>query len=113
MARRPKSYLRTERLRHALSQEEIASLLGLSKDAISKYELNQRPISAKIIIAGEVLFGMRASALFPHLYKELQDGIGRRSAKLLAKIAYRNDRSSQKKRRLLSKVPSQSVTIDP
>ena len=102
---RPNSYLRTYRLKAALSQPELASLIGVSADAISKYELGRRAVSAKLLIGSAVIFGVRADELFPALYDAVESDLAIRALKLHERLEGREDRASRKKRKLIAGIP--------
>lgn len=109
--RRPRTYLRTNRLLWALSQEELGELMGLSHDAISKYELEQRPLSVTVILASEIVFGKRADELFPTLYKAIQDELGKRALEMLERLEGKEDKESNRKRELLGGIPGRTREI--
>lgn len=93
---RPDSYLRTLRKKAGLSVPEFAALTGFVKQTISKYELNQIPPSSKLIIACELLFGVRYDALFPAFCETIEDDIGARARRLDRKLEGRDDARSKK-----------------
>ena len=94
--RRPDSYLRTLRKKAGLSIPEFAKLTGFVKQTISKYELDQIPPSGKLIIACELLFGVRYNELFPAYYEALEDRIGAQARMLDRKLEGREDARSRK-----------------
>lgn len=104
--RRPNSYLKTNRLKAALSQAELGKLLGFTADAVSKYELEQRGISAKVLIATEIIFGASAADLFPALYEAVEEELGPRALSLHGALAGREDPASKKKRALIEAIPA-------
>jgi transcriptional regulator with XRE-family HTH domain len=106
MARYPISnFLIAHRKKWGLSQRELAALLGVSRQAISNYELEVRPIPAKIILAAELLFGEPFHEVFPKLYEDIEDEIGARAMALQKKYEGRTDASSRRKFRFFAAIP--------
>jgi DNA-binding XRE family transcriptional regulator len=112
MARHPRTYLRTRRQESGLSQKNLAMLVGLHRDSICDYEREKYPIPAKLIVAGEIIFGVRAHELFPAFYKAVQDEIGANAVTLYERLANKKDAASRKKRALLEAIPNRTKTID-
>jgi transcriptional regulator with XRE-family HTH domain len=104
MARRLKSYLRTYRMSAALSQPELGRLLGVSKQAVSQYELGKRAIPANVLLASVVIFDVPGDDLFPALYESVRETLTSRSQQLATTFASRPERRSSKKARLLAEV---------
>jgi transcriptional regulator with XRE-family HTH domain len=102
--RRPDSYLRTLRMKAGLSIPEFAKLTGFAKQTISKYELNQIPPSGRLILACELLFGVKYSKLFPSYSEAIEDDIGARARVLDRKLEGRDDARSQKVLAFLSEM---------
>jgi transcriptional regulator with XRE-family HTH domain len=101
-----RTYLRALRLQSGLSQAELAALVGVHRDSISDYERERRVIPAKLIAAGEIVFGLSAAALFPAFYKEVEDEISRNALALYTELLGKEDEASAKKRRFLEDIPS-------
>jgi transcriptional regulator with XRE-family HTH domain len=101
-----KNYLRTHRLRAALSQAELSALLGVAENTLSRYELGYRPIPAEIIIASETIFGVSGAALFPALYNGVEEDLAIRALALHDRLAGRTDARSLKKLALISGIPN-------
>ncbi len=95
------SYLRTERMRCGLSQQEFGELLGISGNAIAKAE-NGRAASLQIVLAAEIVFGQPTRNLFPGFYDALEYDVLLRAVVMEFRLAERTDKVSQKKRRHLS-----------
>jgi transcriptional regulator with XRE-family HTH domain len=88
MAQLP-NYLRSNRKRLALSQEEVAFLLGTQSGAkVCRYERFAREPSLATALAFEVIFQRPASELFGGLYQKVQQEVATRAKTL----AYRTDR---------------------
>jgi transcriptional regulator with XRE-family HTH domain len=99
------SYLVTHRKKWGLNQSELGALLGLSRQAISNYELEIRPVPAELIVASELLFGEPFFEVFPAFSEAIEDDIGARALALEAKLLRRTDAKSLKKLALLSGIP--------
>jgi transcriptional regulator with XRE-family HTH domain len=110
-------YLRTLRLRWALSQHELGLLVGVSGNAISKYEVQARRPRRNTMLALEIVFGVPHSDLFPALREKIEEVIMRRAAKLDAKIRNRDDANSLRKLGLLnelnSRLSARAYTYEP
>jgi transcriptional regulator with XRE-family HTH domain len=110
--RRPDSYLRTLRKSSGLSIPEFAGLTGFAKQTISKYELEQIPPSARLIVACELLFGRRYVELFPAFCEMVEDEIGARARLLDRKLAGKTDARSRKVLAALSGMAKRSLAND-
>lgn len=72
----PLCYVRPLRRRWALTQDELAVLLGLeSRSNISRIEQGERLPSLEAALALEVLFGVAPKAMFPHVYAETEEAV--------------------------------------
>jgi len=79
------NYLRANRKRLALSQDEAAFLLGSQSGAkVSRYECFMREPSLETALAYEVIFKRSVSELFDGLYQRIEAEVTAR-AKILAK----------------------------
>lgn len=83
--------LNANRVLHALTQAEVGSLLGLSDDAISNYELAVRLPGLSVILGLSLIYGKPASQLFPDALRQVADDMTQRFAPLSVKI--QNDTS--------------------
>jgi transcriptional regulator with XRE-family HTH domain len=80
MAPRIKSYLRTYRKRAALTQDELAFLLGCKSGAkVSRYELLSRRPNLQTALACQAIFGVPAHEIFPGVYAEVEQEIAKRA----------------------------------
>jgi transcriptional regulator with XRE-family HTH domain len=78
------NYLRSNRKRLSLSQEEVAFLLGTQSGAkVCRYERFGREPSLETALAFEVIFQRSASELFGGLYQKVEQEVTAR-AKALA-----------------------------
>jgi len=106
MARsRRHSYLLTHRAKAALTQAELAELLSVSADAVSKYELGKRRITVKVLIASAIIFGVGPAELFPALYDAVEDELAIRAHRLHERLSERKDPAAKKKVALLAGIP--------
>lgn len=103
MARRPlRNYLRTWRKRWALSQKQLALLLGFQTCThLSKYEHDQRLPSLRSALACEIIFGVPVSTLFEGLHAEVEEEVMRRAYALYERVELRTDAAGVRKRELL------------
>jgi len=106
MSRKPtKNYLRKYRLKAALSQCEVSELLGISKAALNRYELGLRAPPANVVIASEILFAIRAAAIFPALYNTIGEELSVRALALHNRLGRRSDLAALKKLSLIKGIP--------
>jgi transcriptional regulator with XRE-family HTH domain len=102
MAQPLPTYLRSQRRKWALTQRELAELLGnMSAAAVSKYETLARTPSLKVMLAFELLFGEPASELFPAIAQRVRRAVLRNAAALRDRLAANRDARSVRKCRLL------------
>ena len=92
------NYLRTNRNRLALSQEQVAFLLGGTGDSkgskVSRDESFDREPGLRAALAYEVIYGKPVRELFAGLYEEVEQDVAKR-----AKILSHRKREPQSKRR--------------
>jgi transcriptional regulator with XRE-family HTH domain len=102
MAQPLPSYLRTHRRKWALTQRELAQLLGeLTASAVSKYETLARTPSLEVMLGFEVVFDQRSHDLIPATSAAIRRTISRNATALLTELAEKTDARSARKRRLL------------
>jgi transcriptional regulator with XRE-family HTH domain len=102
MARPLPTYLRSHRRAWALTQRELAELLGdVSPSAISKYETLTRTPSLEVMVALEVVFGEPSHELFPALSHAVRRAVVLNATALVDRLAEKRDAKSVRKRRLL------------
>ena len=81
--KRLSQYLHTYRLRSALSEQELATLLGVkSPSNISRIETGARRPTIEAALACQVLFDIPPAELFPRLYDDVEEAVMRRVHKL-------------------------------
>ena len=106
MAHNPeKNYLRTHRLRAALTLAELSGLFGISENTLARYELGLRPIPTEVVIASETIFGAKGATLFPALYNNVEENLAIRALALHDRLAGRTDPSALKKLALINGIP--------
>ena len=87
---RPKlhNYLRTYRKRASLSQDEVASMLGVSGGPkVSRYERGSREPSLKTALRYSALFGAPIEELFAGLCEKVADETARRGRVLERQVS--------------------------
>jgi len=104
------NYLRTNRKRHALSQEEVAFMLGLKGEdkgvKVCRDEKFTRVPSLPMALAYEAIYGCPVRELFAGLYEQTEREVAER-AKILT---YRIGRKPNLKRRqLLTNLVSKAI----
>jgi transcriptional regulator with XRE-family HTH domain len=110
MAQLP-NYLRSNRKRLALSQEEVAFLLGTQSGAkVCRYERFAREPSLETALAFEVIFQRPASELFGGLYQKVEQEVTAR-AKTLAERTDRQkaNRQTAHKRQILANIANKAL----
>jgi transcriptional regulator with XRE-family HTH domain len=110
MTRLP-NYLRTTRKRTALSQEEVAFLLGNHGGAkLCRHERFACQPKLETILAFEAIYHKPASELFAGLYQEIQRGIVARAKILAHKIeCEKPNRHAALRRQTLINITSKSL----
>jgi DNA-binding XRE family transcriptional regulator len=96
--------MRTLRLSAGLTQTELGILLGVSEDVIGNCEREvSNPVST-VLLGCTLLFGAPTTDLFPALYREVQEKIGRGAAVCDTRWRDRTDAQALKKLGFLQKV---------
>jgi transcriptional regulator with XRE-family HTH domain len=110
MAQLP-NYLRSNRKRLALSQEEVAFLLGTQSGAkMCRYERFAREPSLETALAFEVIFQRPASELFGGLYQKVEQEVVARAKALAERTDGRKpNRQTAHKRQILANIASKSL----
>ena len=94
--------LRIHRRRWALSQQELADLLGLSRTAITRLETESESTRLITAFGLMVVFGIKTEVLQKKLYSQVEDAVMRNAAKLDEKLRDKTDAKSLRKIELLS-----------
>jgi transcriptional regulator with XRE-family HTH domain len=98
------SYLHKLRKQRGLSQPDIASLLGITGSALSRFEnLSRRP-NARLIVGAEVIFGHGAKDVFPAFYRDIERSIVNRARTQYARLESKADPASREKLRFLNEI---------
>jgi len=102
------NYLRSNRKRLALSQDEVAFLLGVkSGTKVCRYERFTRQPTLETALAFEVMFQKPVSELFGGLYQEVEEDVTAR-ARLLATSSPPRD---ARKRKALTRIANKSTSL--
>lgn len=98
----PLNYVRTLRRRWALTQEEVAALLGFEdRSCVSRIERGERVPSLERALALEVLFGVAPNAMFPLMYAEVEEETIRQAYILHEATPQSSSLWQERKRKLL------------
>jgi DNA-binding XRE family transcriptional regulator len=110
-----KRALRRYRRRGALTQEEIAFLLGAACGTnVCRHERADRPPSLHTALAYQAIFGVPIHELFPRDYREVLAEVQARAALLSRHVARRPDaRKTPFKQRLLASAGAVAPTSPP
>jgi transcriptional regulator with XRE-family HTH domain len=102
------NYLRANRKRLALSQDEVAFLLGTQSGAkVCRYEKFIREPSLETALACEAIFKRSVSELFPGLYQKVERDVAARARALVEKTDRRKPtRQTARKREALAALVS-------
>lgn len=106
------AFVRGLRVRHCLSQGELAELLDINQARISRFESGDETPTLSITFGYQVIFGVPPCRLFPKLYSQVEEAVMRRAAKLERRVARRTDFQSRKKRHLLEAMAKRSANQD-
>lgn len=97
-------HLPGRRKRWAVSQRELAHLVGVGQAVISRYEQGQLTPGARTLMALEIVFGKSGKHLFPSLHEQIEEEVMRRAAALDRGLRGRTDPGSVRKQRLLNRM---------
>ena len=91
MANHMPHYLRRYRLRAALTQKEMAHLLGCQSPAtVCQYEARKRVPDLRTALAYQVVFGLPVDALFPGIHREVEREVLIRAGRLSQQLTGAN-----------------------
>lgn len=80
-------YIRRHRLRAALTQREMAHLLGCQSPAtVCQYEAQKREPDLRTALAYQVAFGVPVEALFPGIHQEVEQNVLKRADRLFTQL---------------------------
>jgi len=81
------NYIRTHRRKAALSQDEVAFLLGCAHGTkVSRYERGSRTPTFDTALALEVVFGVPVAELFAGRFHEVEQSVVKRAKVLVEKL---------------------------
>lgn len=87
MASKIRNYVYVRRRQWALTQEELAFLLGYcTKTAVSKLEGRMKKIPLRVALACHVIFGLELRELFPTLIEQVEETAVPRMHELYEKL---------------------------
>jgi len=93
------------RKRAALTQGELAQLLGISQSALSRIEEGQvKDLRLDVALGLTVVFGLGPHHMFDEHYATIEDEVMERAARLDQRIRQRKDRKSARKQALLDEM---------
>ena len=99
MYKRLPCYLRTQRKQWALTQSELARLLGLkSAQHVSRLERGRRQPSVSVLLAVEIIFGEHPRDLFPKLFDAIEERTVRFLYGMQQRLAGEDKRASERRR---------------
>ena len=92
MANHMPHYVRRHRLRAALTQKEMAHLLGCQSPAtVCQYEARKREPDLRTAFAYQVVFGLPVDVLFPGIYREVEQEVISRASRLSEQLTGADD----------------------
>ena len=81
MPRNLPEYLRSERRRAGLSQEDVAALLGAGLISVRRYEQRKRLPALEIALAYEAVLGVPVADLFGRQFEEIRKRVRERATR--------------------------------
>ena len=94
--------IRLERKSWALSQQELADLLSITRPALTRLEIETESTSLETALGLVVVFGLQLDALLPFTYARVEDEVMKRGAELDRSLSGRTDEKSLRKLELLA-----------
>jgi DNA-binding XRE family transcriptional regulator len=104
-----RTYVRRNRKHWALSQDELATLLDISQSAVSRCEAGTQTPEIEVALGLQVIFGRSPRALFPDLYRKIEDRVMRHATRLDRALREKVDRCSARKRELLESMTERAA----
>lgn len=81
------NYIRMHRARHALSQAEVAFLIGCGSAAtVARYEGGQREPQLDVALALQALFNVPPGELFAGRFRKVEHSVVKRARELLERL---------------------------
>lgn len=101
------------RQKHALSANDLGRLCDISNSFISRIEMGQRLPSLGVAFALELVFGVRASELFPGLHAATANRVAANAAAMSIEVEGKTDDVSERHRELLSGINDRTADAAP
>lgn len=101
--------IRLERKRWALSQEELANLLSITRPALTRLEIETESTSLETALGLLVVFGTDPSTILPRTYARIEEAVMTRAADLDCSLRGKTDQKSLRKLQLLSNMVRQAT----
>ena len=96
------TYVRRNRKHWSLSQDELARLLGVSQSAASRCESGECAPDFNMALGLQVIFSRSPRALFPGLYRQVEEAVMAVAAEMDRELEGKTDRASVRKQQLLA-----------
>jgi transcriptional regulator with XRE-family HTH domain len=108
--RTPLNGVRTHRRRWALTQAEVAALLGFeSRTTVSRIEQGKHVPNLETVLALEVLFGVAPREMFPHIFGEIEEQVMRQSL-VLHEATFQSSKPRERRKRELLEIALKRAT---
>ena len=104
------TYLRRERRRWALTQKELAAIVGCSEHHFSLMERGKYPPARNLAVACCVLFGLAPDEMFPDHYAEIEETLMRSVYELVETLEGITGPDADKKRAFADQVLDRAVS---
>jgi transcriptional regulator with XRE-family HTH domain len=106
------TYVRRNRKHWALSQDDLAQLLGISQSAASRLESGETAPDLSIAFALQVVFNRSPRALFKGIYLKVEEEVMAAAARMDHELRDRTDSASRRKQQLLESMVVRSTPSD-
>jgi transcriptional regulator with XRE-family HTH domain len=106
------TYLKRQRARWCLSQDELADLLGVTQTRVSRYEQNEEYPATTSLLGLQAIFDRAPRTLFPKIYEMVEEAVMGRAAELERSLEGKQDYASTKKRQLLEAMMARATKRD-
>jgi DNA-binding XRE family transcriptional regulator len=102
------TYVRRNRKHWSLSQDELARLLGVTQSAASRCESGEHAPEIEVALGLQVVFSRSPRALFPDLYRKVEEAVMAVAAEMDRELEGKTDRLSVRKQQLLQSMSVRS-----
>lgn len=102
------TYVRRNRKQWSLSQDDLAHLLGITQSAASRCENGEHAPDIEVALGLQVIFGRSPRALFPELYRKIEERVMAAAAEMDRELDGKTDRVSARKQQLLQSMSVRS-----